>query len=205
MQIVHRGMVAFTFLFLTGCADPAVWSAVAPGYENGVSVSRVAVHVDGVREPGRSWSRAELINELSQMGVVTTAASRDADAILSMSVERQRYVTIYVPVTHHPGKTTVTTYEKDGKTITEIEERAGYTTGGYSYDVPEATAAFTLRHKAPHQPNTTIWTARALVQGTQKAKWEALAVDMAQRAVRQLKRDKVILPVEASQTASRTR
>lgn len=201
MQTLHRSVVALTLVFLTGCADPAVWSAVAPGYENGVSVSRVAVHVDGVREPGRSWSKTELIDELTQMGVATTAASREADAILSMSVERQRYVTIYVPVTHHPGKTTVTTYEKDGKTITEVEERAGYTTGGYSYDVPEATAAFTLHHKAPHQPNATIWTARALVQGQQNAKWEALAVDMAQRAVRQLKRDKVILPVQASQTA----
>ena len=188
--------ITLALMLLTGCADPAVWSVVAPGYENGVFVSRVAIAVKDIPEPGRSWSEQKLADELSAMGVVPVRNDSRADALLTMRLIGQLYVTINVPLVHHPGETKITTYEKKGETITEIKESPGYTTGGYFYDVPEATAAFTLSRSEPGGHIATVWAANTIVRGAENAVWAALAVDMAGRTARQLKRDKIILPVE---------
>lgn len=194
MWVQRNVAVALTLVFLTGCADPAVWSAVAPGYQNGVQVSRMAITVTDMPEPSRSWSAQKLAEELSTMGIVTVGTEHKADTLLTMRLVGQRYVTIDVPLVYHPGETKVTTYEKKGKTVTKIRERPGYTTGGYSYNVPEAQAAFTLNRSEQDGRIATVWTANTVVRGSENAGWAALAVDMVQRTVRQLKRDKVIVP-----------
>ncbi|NKB42815.1 MAG: hypothetical protein GKS03_00925 [Alphaproteobacteria bacterium] len=203
MQTLQSTVIAWTLMLLTGCADPAVWSAVAPGYSTGVSVSRVAVAVEDMQDPGRSWSERKLADELSAIGVYTVGAESKAEALLTMRLVRQRYVIVDVPLVYHPGETKVITYEKKGKTVTKIKERPGYTTGGYSYEVPEATAAFTLDVSELEGRTATVWTANTTVRGEENAGWAALAVDIAQRTVRQLRRDKVLLPAAKLQMTSK--
>ena len=128
------------------------------------------------------------------MGVVPVDADAKADTLLTMRLLGQRYVTIDVPLVYHPGETKVMTYEKKGKTITKIKERPGYTTGGYFYDVPKAQAAFTLNRSEPDGWIATVWRANTVVRGAENAGWAALSIDMVQRTMRQLKRDKVIVP-----------
>jgi len=190
---------------LSGCADPAVWSAVAPNYQDGIALSQVLVDVEDMPEPARTWSEKIMADELARLGVTPIRNSSDAsedsiDAVLTMNLVSRRYVTIDVPVTYYPGETKITTYEKKGKTVTEIKERPGYHTGGYSYDVPVAQANFSLTRTPVSgvRPSNltradTIWTATTRVQGARQATWAALAVDLARRTIRQLGRDKVIL------------
>lgn len=213
---------------LTGCADPSVWSAVAPGYEGGVRASRVLINVQSMPEPQRQWSEQALVEEMAKLGVTpvrtrTTrqdilwddgtvppaAASPRGDTVLTMKLMSERVVTVDVPITYHPGETRVTTYEHKGKTVTEIRERPGYTTGGYSYDVPVAQANFAITKRLPGPDGIaqtqTIWTARAEVEGRQRTGWAALSADMARRAVKRLGEDKVLIvpPPLAFQAARR--
>ncbi len=55
MLVQRNGVIALVLVILAGCADPAVWSAVAPKYQNGVQVSRMAIDVQDMPEPSRSW------------------------------------------------------------------------------------------------------------------------------------------------------
>lgn len=193
---------AFILGAVTGCADPSVWSAVAPGFEAGVPVSRLAVQVEQMEEPSRSWSERAMIRELKRLGHRVTEKHDAADALLTMRLTRQKYVTIDVPQRHHPGTTTVTTYEKDGKTVTEIKESAPYTTGGYSYQLPEVKADFTLDYLSLQAAEATVWTANAVLRGERNEGWPFLSAQLAERAVRQLGRDKIVLPAVPLQTVS---
>lgn len=203
---------------LAGCADPAVWSAVAPGHEGGIFASRVLINVTDMPNAQQQWSEQALAEEVAKLGVtpVRIRASKDdivwqgeapvasqsadmptTDAVLTMTLLNQRMATIDVPLIYHPGETVVTTYERKGKTITEIKERPGYSTGGYSYDVPIAKANFALTRQMPSASGETftdtVWTALAEVQGGQRTGWPALSEDMARRAVRRLGQDKVLI------------
>lgn len=209
---------------LAGCADPAVWSAVAPGHEGGIRASRVLIQAQNMPDPQRQWSEQTLSQELAKLGVVPVraqAATRavkneiqwddlsqnappqttpplQVDAVLTMRLLSERIATIDVPLMYHPGETVVTTYEHKGKTVTEIRERSGHHTGGYSYDVPVAKANFTLTKPVPDATGgvrtDTVWTAVAEVQGRERMGWAALSEDMARRAVKRLGRDKAIVP-----------
>lgn len=202
-----------TTLLITGtlsaCSDPAVWSSVAPGYQDGITLSHVLIDVAQMPEPQRSWSEQALADEVIKLGVIPIRpqsnggkpkAASTRDAVLTMTLISERIQTIDVPVTYYPGETVITTYEDDGKTITKIKERPGYHTGGYSYDVPIAQASFALRQPSNRTGSdvhfATIWTALAEVQGSKKASWAALSVDLARRAIRRLAQDKVIVVPE---------
>lgn len=124
-------------------------------------------------------------------------APTQVDAVLTMRLLSERIATIDVPLIYHPGETVVTTYEHKGKTITEIKERPGHHTGGYSYDVPIAKANFALTKPVTGPTGgiqtDTVWTALAEVQGRARTGWAALSEDMARRAVKRLGQDKVIV------------
>lgn len=204
---------------LSGCAEPGVWSSVAPGYENGIVLSRVYIDVNDMPEPARSWAENELARGLAGLGVIPLrpalkrpsggarstlhgrAADTPPDAVLHMDLVSQTYSTVDVPLTFHPGETTITTTEEHGKTVTEIEETAGYYTGGYSYEVPVSRAKLSLTRTTPDDAGTatgdTIWLANTQV-GERGASWANLAAEMARRAMRQLGYDKVIVTPDDS-------
>lgn len=231
MRTKHILSAALVMGTLAGCADPAVWSAVAPGHEGGILASRVLIQVQNMPDSQRQWSEQALSQEIAKLGVTPVrakAATRAAkseiqwdevpqgesqgssqgkpqkditpiqvDAVLTMRLISERMATIDVPLVYHPGETVVTTYERKGKTITEIKERPGHHTGGYSYDVPIAKANFALTKPVPSAmggiQTDTVWTALAEVQGSTRMGWAALSQDMARRAVKRLGQDKVIL------------
>jgi len=203
---------------LAGCADPAIWSAVAPGHEGGIVTSRMLINVTEMPDPQRQWSEQALVEEVAKLGVAPVriralkkdivwdetparATAPTSDPILTMTLISERMRRVDVPLTYHPGETVVTTYERKGKTITEIKEKPGYTTGGYSYDVPVAKANFALTRQMPTPGGNTItdtvWTALAEVEGGTRTGWAALSEDMARRAVRRLGQDKVLIVPEA--------
>lgn len=209
---------------LAGCADPAVWSAVAPGHEGGIFASRLLISVQNMPDPQRQWSEQTLVEGIAKLGVKpvrTRTAQKDivwdgetsptkpsrSDAVLTMRLVSERILTVDVPLTYHPGETKVTTYEHKGKTVTEIKERPGYTTGGYSYDVPVAKANFALTQQIPSGAGTaqtqTVWTAMAEVQGRERTGWAALSADLARRAIKRLGQDKVLIVPEPIQAALR--
>lgn len=53
MRTEHILSAALVMATLTGCADPAVWSAVAPGHEGGILASRVLIQVQDMPDPQR--------------------------------------------------------------------------------------------------------------------------------------------------------
>lgn len=210
---------------LAGCADPAVWSAVAPGHEGGIVTSRMLINVTEMPDPQRQWSEQALVEEVAKLGVAPVrvrASKKDivwdesaasstpptSDPVLTMTLVSERMRRIDVPLTYHPGETVVTTYEEKGKTVTKIKEKPGYTTGGYSYDVPVAKANFALTRQMPtpggNTTTDTVWTALAEVQGGTRTGWATLSEDMARRAVKRLGQDKVLIvpefaPIKAAQ------
>lgn len=249
MKIKRFAMAAVVMGTIAGCADPSVWSAVGPGHEGGVLVSRMLIDVQSMPEPQRQWSEQALVEEVAKLGVTpvptgptgvadkgattSTGTSKDdivwdgeaaplsaaspsiqntnspmGDSVLTMTLVSERILTVDVPITYHPGETRVTTYEHKGKTVTEIKERPGYTTGGYSYEVPVAKANFALTKKLPGPDGRTqirtIWTALTEVEGRQRTGWAALSVDMARRAMKRLSQDNVLIvperaPIQAAQ------
>ena len=192
---------------LTGCADPDVWSAVAPAYEDGIAVDRVRIDVSALGEPERSWSAQAIAQELLKIGVTSIETSAieddaqtDVDVTLAMEIYNQQYVTVHVPETFRPGNKTITTEEKDGKVVTTVKETPGYTTDGYSYKVPVMQARFGLVRARVGATGTSaydiVWTANVETTGKRGATLEKMAVHCARKAVRQLGGDRVILPTK---------
>ena len=184
------------------------------------------IDVSALQEPERSWSAQAMTEELTNIGVtpvLDAKSHREADesegpqtvpaidpshdAVLAMEIANQQYVTVYVPETHHPGEKKITTEEKDGKVVTTLKEYPSTTTGGFTYKVPVLQARFGLVRipveGTPASAYETIWTANVEITGERGTTLGEMAVESARKAVRQLGRDRVILPPKALHTAQR--
>ena len=199
---------------LTACAEPDVWSAVAPAYDNGIAVTHVRIDVSALKEPERSWSAQAMAQELAKIGVTpleTSAPENDAQTdvqvTLAMEIYNQQMVTVHVPEKFHPGDKKITTEEKDGKVVTTVKKSPSYTTGGYSYKVPVVQSRFGLVRSPTNGPQQsgyeTIWTANVETTGERGTTLAELAVESARKAVRQLGWDRVLRPPPTVHTAQR--
>jgi hypothetical protein len=190
---------------LTGCVAPGVTSTISPDYNNGITATHVLITSEDVPDGQGSLSESEMAKGITELGLTpliarsgaALPASGNTETHLNMRLTYKTQSDIYVPSEYRPGKTKITTYEKDEKTITEIEETPGYYTDAYTYVLSHVEAAFTLTQTQSIGGliyKDVVWYADAKLGSKKKPGWVSVMRKMVENAMLQLKWDNVLRP-----------
>lgn len=190
---------------LAGCVAPGVTSTISPDYNNGITATHVLITSEDVPDGEHNLAESEMAKGITELGLTpiihqsgaALPAGGDTETHLNMRMTYKTQGRVNVPREYHPGKTKITTYEKDEKTITEIEERPGYYTEAYSYTVATVTAEFTLTQIQSIGGliyKDVIWYADAELHHKKRSSWIALMREVVDNAMLQLKWDNVLRP-----------
>lgn len=207
---MHRIIAIFLLLALAACkTSTELASFTDPKYRHGPSYRSAVVYAFGFPLNERRLLEDTLVAELTKTGVRgvrgidITPPTREhsdeefGDAIRAAGVDSVIMIAVtdkvvresYTPPTYVPGAVTGYTSTFGNTTYLNVQQSPGYYTGGGTVRKPKATYKGEVIDVAT---GDIVWQSDATSRGNAFAKFDDLAVDVAQTTVAKLSKDRII-------------